>query len=239
MATFVLVHGGGHGGWCYQPVARLLRGQGHEVHTPTLTGLADRSHLLTASTSLAAHIADIANLLVYEDLTDVILAGHSYGGMVITGAADREFRRIAQLVFLDAAIPRNGESLTDVSPGLLKIQPANRVIDGIELALWPDNPAVTAIYGLADSKYASWASQRLTPHPWRTFTDPLNLDQPDRVDRIARTVINCSHTLASRPSEMRDRWLTGERVWEIDTGHDLMLTEPQTVADMLVRLSHL
>jgi pimeloyl-ACP methyl ester carboxylesterase len=89
MATYVLVHGGGHGGWCYQRVARLLRSAGHEVYAPTLTGLGERSHDVHPGIDLDTHIADVAGVLRYEDLHDVILLGHSYGGMVITGAADR------------------------------------------------------------------------------------------------------------------------------------------------------
>ena len=89
MACFVLVHGGGHGGWCYAKVAALLRAAGHDVYTPTLTGLGERKHLLTVDTDLSTHVTDIVNTLIYEDLRDVLLVGHSYGGMVITGVADR------------------------------------------------------------------------------------------------------------------------------------------------------
>ena len=99
MATSVLVHGGGHGGWCYQKVARRLRAEGHEVHAPSLTGLADRSHLLVPGIDLDTHSTDVVNLLRYEDLSDVILVGHSYGGMVITGIADRAADRIGRLVY--------------------------------------------------------------------------------------------------------------------------------------------
>src|SRR3954468_17985304 len=115
MATYVLVHGGGHGGWCYQKVAALLRGAGHDVYTPTLTGLGERSHLVSPDVDLDMHIADVVAVLHYDDLRDVILVGHSYGGMVITGVADRAADRIGRLVFLDAANPRNGESLLDVT----------------------------------------------------------------------------------------------------------------------------
>src|SRR5580700_2534506 len=100
-ATYVLVHGGGHGGWCWQRVVPLLRAAGHEVYTPTLTGLGERSHLLRPDIDLDTHIADVVGVLRYEDLTDVILVGHSYGGMVITGVADRALARIGQLVYLD------------------------------------------------------------------------------------------------------------------------------------------
>ena len=107
MATYVLVHGGGHGGWCYQRVARLLRAEGHVVYTPTLTGLGERSAPADrAEVDLHRHVEDVAAVLHFEDLRDVILVGHSYGGMVITGAADRAADRVGKLVYLDAATPR-------------------------------------------------------------------------------------------------------------------------------------
>lgn len=237
MAVYVLVHGGGHGGWCYQPVARLLRGLGHEVHCPTLTGLGDRAHLLSRAVDLDMHIADVAALIGYEDLEGVILAGHSYGGMVITGVADRVLSRIGQLVYLDAAIPMDGEALVDTSPGLRAIAPANRVVDGVELCLWPDDPFVRSIYGLGEGPLAQWAWPKLTPHPWQTFVQPLHMANPQGVAALPRTVVNCTSTLATRPEHTRDRWLSADRVWQIDTGHDLMLTEPEKVAEMLAALA--
>src|SRR5687768_12730141 len=115
MSTYVLVHGGGHGGWCYQRVARILRANGHEVYAPTLTGLGERSHLLSTDINLDTHIADVVAVLEFEDLRDVILVGHSYGGMVITGIADRASDRVGDVVYLDAANPVNGQSLVDVA----------------------------------------------------------------------------------------------------------------------------
>src|SRR6266704_2926101 len=100
MATYVLVHGGSHGGWCYQRVARLLRSAGHDVYAPTLTGVGERAHLLGPDVDLETHITDVVQLLRYEDLNDVILVGHSYGGMVITGVADRALDRVGHLVYL-------------------------------------------------------------------------------------------------------------------------------------------
>lgn len=239
MAIYVLVHGGGHGGWCYKPVARLLRAEGHEVYAPTLTGLADRKHALSDCVDLQTHISDVANLMEYEDLTDVVLAGHSYGGMVITGAADRAIERVAQLVYLDAAIPFDGESLADVSPGLLSVRPKNRVVDDVELTLWPDADII-AMYGLNDPALAAWATPRLTPHPWKTVIQRLRLANPQAVAAKPRTIINCTNTMARRRGTVDDahfqRWLTADRVWEIDTGHDLMLSEPEKTAEMLLRL---
>src|SRR5437867_13135502 len=143
MATYVLVHGGGHGGWCYRKVARILGAKGHEVHCPTLTGLGERKHLLRPDIDLDTHITDVVNVLEYEDLADVILAGHSYGGMVITGVADRAGSRIARLVYLDAAHPRNGESLADVSPEMMGLaQSEMRTLDGVELVMFPDSQVI-------------------------------------------------------------------------------------------------
>lgn len=237
MAIYVLVHGGGHGGWCYKSVARLLAAAGHEVYAPTLTGLADRAHLLRPDTGLDTHIDDITRLLEFQDLSDVILVGHSYGGMVITGTADRARERIAQLVYLDAAIPCDGEALVDVSPGLLRLAGTTRMMDGVELGLWPDDPQTTGIYGLAGSPHEAWAMARLTPHPWKTVTDRLRLERPIEIATIPRTIINCPCSLANRPDGQRHRWLQAERVWEIDTSHAVMLTEPERVAAMLGSLA--
>ena len=114
MATFVLVHGTGHGGWCWQKLAPLLRAGGSEVYTPTLTGLGDRSHLLGCGVDLTTHITDVASLLFYEDLLDVILVGHSYAGMVITGVAATVPERLRLLVYLDAYLPDEGQSELDL-----------------------------------------------------------------------------------------------------------------------------
>src|SRR3954469_11275733 len=149
MATFVLVRGGGHAGWCSAKVARLLRAEGHDVRAPTLTGLADRSHLLSPDIDLDTHITDIVELLHYEDLRDVILVGHSYGGMVITGIADRAADRIGKLVYLDAANPTNGQSLLDVTgPTLAMAREFGQVVDGVELVLIP-TPDAGTFYGVS------------------------------------------------------------------------------------------
>ena len=116
MATFVLVHGAWHGGWCWKKVTPLLRAAGHEVYTPTLTGLGERAHLLTREVDLDTHIRDIINVLEYEELRDVILVGHSYAGMVIAGVADRVPARLAHLVYLDAFVPRDGQASLSLSP---------------------------------------------------------------------------------------------------------------------------
>ncbi len=239
MATYVLVHGAGHGGWCYQRLAPLLRAARHEVFTPTLTGLGERAHLLTAETSLSTHIEDVVQLLVHEDLHDVILAGHSYGGMVITGAADRALDRIGQLVFLDAAIPYDGEALADSAPMIREaFRDEARTVDGVELVLWPDMPVARAIYGVSDEADWAWMLPRLHPQPWRAFEEVLHLTNPDAVAALPRTIINCPGTLRMRAaSGSLERYRKGDNVWEIDTGHDLMITAPNETAELLLRLA--
>lgn len=235
MATFVLVHGAGHGGWCHGPLARRLRRAGHEVYAPTLTGLGERAHLLSADITLDTHIADVAALIRCEDLSDVILCGHSYGGMVITGVADRMAGRIARLVYLDATLPRDGECLLDASPGLALFADV-REVDGVRLGLWPDAVA-GPIYGLSADD--GWALERLTPHPWATFEAPLRLADPARVAAIPRAFVNCKATMARRDAAAAARLRDGHFVCEIDAPHDLMLSHPDDLAAILCEIAEL
>src|SRR5262245_7609720 len=233
MATYVLVHGGGHGGWCYQPVARLLEARGHTVYAPTLTGIGERSHLLSPAIDLDLHVHDVVQLLHYEDLRDVILVGHSYGGMVITGIADRATDRIGQLVYLDAANPVNGQSLVDVAgPVINAVRPLGEVVDGVELVLLPA-PGAGAFYGVTDPDVVAWMDERLTGHPWACFEQKLVPTNEDALWAIPQYHIVCTSTLATRDPDLVDGARAAGRLWDIDTGHDLMLTEPQWVADTL------
>jgi len=237
MATYVLVHGGAHGGWCYRYVAAILRSAGHEVHAPTLTGLGERAHLLGPGIDLDTHITDIVAVLHYEDLRDVILVGHSYGGMVITGVADRALDRVGHLVYLDAATPVNGESLADIAAPLMNAARRQaRVVDGVELVLYPGTEPLPN-YGVTDPDDIAWMAERLTPHPFACFTQPLALTHEAEVGKLAQTHIVCTSTLATRdPARLAPARDAG-RLWHIDTGHDLMITEPQAVADLLLRLA--
>jgi pimeloyl-ACP methyl ester carboxylesterase len=237
VATYVLVHGGGHGGWCYQRVARLLRDGGHEVYAPTLTGLGERAHLLDGTVDLERHIEDVAAVLEFEDLRDVILVGHSYGGMVITGAADRVPERVGRLVYLDAATPVNGQSLHDVAgPVIDAVRPLGHVVDGIELVLLPSDDA-GLLYGVTDPTDLAWMAERLTPHPWTCFTQPLALHDEEALWSIPQYHIVCTSTLASRDAGLMARARAEGRLWDIDTGHDLMITEPRRTADALVQVA--
>jgi len=236
MRTYVLVHGGGHGGWCYQPVARRLRAKGHEVYAPSLTGLGDREHLLNPSVDLDTHITDIVKLLQFEDLRDVVLVGHSYGGMVITGIADRATDRIANLVYLDAAYPQNGQSLVDhAGPHMLAARKRARVVNGIELVLFPGEDPMN-FYGVTDPKQIEWMKPKLTPHPWKCFEQKLVLNNEAAMRRIPQSFIVCSSRMNDE-GRVTLKALSNGRYWEIDTGHDLMISEPQFVTDALLRLA--
>ena len=237
MATYVLVHGGGHGGWCYQRVARMLRSAGHEVYAPSMTGLAERSHLLGPHVDLDLHIQDIVALLHYDDLEDVILVGHSYGGMVITGVADRAADRVGRVVYLDAATPVDGQSLVDVAGPIIEaVRPYGQTIDGVELVLLP-GPGAGALYGVTDPGDLAWMEERLTGHPWKCFEQPLKLTNEAAFNALPKYHIVCTSTLATRDEDLMREAREAGRLWDIDTGHDLMITEPQAVTDALIQVA--
>ena len=237
MATYVLVHGGGHGGWCYQKVARLLRAEGHEVHAPTMTGLGERSHFVRPGIDLDVHITDIVNVLHYENLRDVILVGHSYGGMVITGVADRAGDRIGRLVYLDAANPENGQSLVDVAgPIIESVRPNGEVVNGVELVLLPA-PGAGAFFGATDPADIAWMDERLTGHPWPCFEQKLVLADEDAVRAIPQVHIVCTSTIPTRDAKLMETARAEGRLWDIDTGHDLMITEPERVTQALLEVA--
>jgi pimeloyl-ACP methyl ester carboxylesterase len=245
MATYVLVHGGGHGGWCYQRLTPLLRDAGHDVYTPTLTGLGERVHLLDEHVDLDVHITDVVNVLRYEGLTDVILVGHSYGGLVVTGAADRAADRVGHLVYMDAPIPMNGESLATLMPSIMRsVRTVGRVVDGVEVVLWP-GPDAGRRFGVTDDADVAWMQDKLAPHPWKSFTQPLRLQDEGALKQIPRAVI--MNTRRREPpedlpdaefvAERAARAREAQRIFEINTGHDMMITEPRLIADMLLQLA--
>lgn len=237
MATFVLVHGGGHGAWCWDRLVPLLTEAGHAVHTPVLTGVGERFAEVTADTGLETHIEDVVALFEAQDLTDVILCGHSYGGTVITGVAGRVPQRIRELVFLDAPHPRHGENLCDASPGGLSVfRELEREVDGVALTLFP-TPELAAAFGLTEPEDVEWAMKHLTPHPMRCFLDRFDLADPAAVAAIPRTSIDCKETLERRGDLIRKRAKAADRCYEIDTGHDLMITKPRETAEMLLEVA--
>ncbi|HEY1741507.1 MAG TPA: alpha/beta hydrolase, partial [Acidimicrobiia bacterium] len=183
------------------------------------------------------HIDDVVQLLSYWDIYDAIVVGHSYGGMVITGVGDRAADRVGKLVYLDAANPRNGESLVDVAGPVIEMtRPMGAVVDGVELVLLPA-PGAAAFYGIADPAELAWADARLTGHPWKCFAQKLRLTNEAALWAIPQYHIVCTSTLATRDRRLIDAARARRRVWEIDTGHDLMITEPDRVASALLEVA--
>jgi pimeloyl-ACP methyl ester carboxylesterase len=231
MATFVLVHGTGHGGWCWQKVAPLLRARGSDVYTPTLTGVGDRSHLLVCGVDLATHITDVASLLFYEDISDVVLVGHSYAGMVITGVAANVPERLKVLVYLDAYVPDDGQSELDLWPEDMRaaIQADAESSRGLR------PPPSAAFLGITDPEMAEWVTARVTPHPMSTYTQPV---PPGNAKSAAlpRVFIHCTAgpttpLFATFAAKART---SGWAVREIPSGHNAMLTAPHEVAELLI-----
>jgi pimeloyl-ACP methyl ester carboxylesterase len=215
----------------------FLRAAGHDVYTPTMTGVGERSRLVSRDVDLDLHVRDVTAVLHFEDLRDVILVGHSYGGMVITGVADRVADRIGRLVYLDAANPVNGQSLVDVAgPVIEAVRPEGQVVDGVELVLLP-SPDAGRLYGVTDPGDLAWMAERLTGHPWACFEQKLELRNEAALRAIPQYHLVCTSTLATRDPDLVERARAEGRLWDIDTGHDLMITEPEAVADVLLQVA--
>ncbi len=169
MSTYVLVHGAWHGSWCWKRVRRALQARGHEVFTPTLTGVADRLHLLSPQVDLETHITDVTNLIRWEELSDVVLCGHSYGGCVISGVADRIPDRIGALVYLDAFVPENGQSLHDTLPAEARnaqSEGARQVGEG-----WKVPPIPAEAFNV-NARDRDWVNRQCTMDRWPPFSNP-------------------------------------------------------------------
>jgi pimeloyl-ACP methyl ester carboxylesterase len=232
MATFVLVHGGHHGGWCYKKVARMLQARGHIVYFPSMSGMGERAHLMHPGINLDTHITDIVRILEVDDLNDAILVGHSYGGMIITGVADRATDRVGHRVYLDAAYPTNGQSLlVHANANIGPLEATKRVVDGVELVGFPEHMP-PQFFGITDPEDVAFTAARLGPQPWATYTQPLVLTNEAAMRAIPESHLICTSTIPGRNMDLLRERSQG-RVWDIDTGHDLMITEPDWVVDRL------
>jgi pimeloyl-ACP methyl ester carboxylesterase len=221
--TFVLVHGAWHGGWCWKKVSPLLREAGHDVFTPTLTGLGERSHLLNPQIDLTTHIQDIVAVLEYEDSQDVILVGHSYSGMVIAGVAGKASERLAHLIHLDAFLPESGKAMSANSPR----SPA-------AAANWR-TPPKSMTFSVTDTKDIAWMKTRLGDHPTKTLTQPVQFDAASYA-KIAKTYIQC--TTASFFVEAVERAKRqGFRYRQLlAAGHDAMITQPKELVSLFLEV---
>jgi pimeloyl-ACP methyl ester carboxylesterase len=237
MATFVLVHGSLHGGWCWRRVVPRLRAAGHEVFTPTLTGLGERVHLAHPGIDLDTHIRDVLGVLEYEDLDRVVLVGHSYGSMVITGVADRVPERITHLVYLDGAVARHGQAVLDLFPS--DVQAAWREEVAAESDGWRLLPADPSAFGVTDPEDAAWVRARLVPQPFKTFTKPLRLANPAGFAG-PKTFIACVEAPAASWRDAMIERVRAEGGWhyrELATGHDVMITAPRQLTELLLEIA--
>ena len=236
MTQFVLVHGAWHGGWCWARVLPLLRAGGHVAHAVTLTGVGERAHLLSPEIRLDTHVQDVLNLIASEELSDVVLVGHSYGGMVITGVASVLERRrpgmLRHLVYVDAMVPRPGESWSSThAPEVVagRASAAERSSGGLSLP-----PPDAEAFGLEGADRA-WVNRRQTPQPFAVYRDSLDFDA-NRVALLPRTFIDCTTPPAANiaGSRARARTEAGWRVVELATGHDPMVSVPTELARILL-----
>lgn len=242
MANFLLVHGAWHVGWCWQRVVQALASAGHRTHAVTLTGVGERAHLLSPAITLETHIDDVAGAVEAEELSEVVLAVHSYAGMLGTAIADRMGACLRHLVYVDAVVPRAGESWSSTHASATRaarIAGAQRTADYSLPAPDPNN------YGLQGADY-EWIKRRLTAHPGHTYTAPLDFD-PARVAAVPRTFVNCTRPALPTIDAIRPRmadpgfwggaWRSGggAQVVELATGHDPMVSMPAELSQILLR----
>lgn len=225
MATFVLVHGAWGGSWVWKRVRPALQSRGHEVFTPTLTGVGERSHLLAPQIDLATHTLDVLNLIRWEQLDDLVLCGHSYGGMVVTGVADQIPERLRALVYLDAFVPDDGQSLADFAP-----VSGGALVDG-----WKSLPISPEIFNVNPADRA-WVEAQRTPQPVACFTQPVHLT--GGLSRVRHIAYLYASGWAGGVSPFHAHYLKAQaRGWhvaQIDCGHDVMFDRPEAVIELLL-----
>jgi pimeloyl-ACP methyl ester carboxylesterase len=230
------VHGAWHGGWCWRRVADRLQKAGRRVFAPTLTGVGERRHLLTAEVDLETHIRDILCVLEAEELENVVLVGHSYAGLVISGVAARAKERIRQLVYQDALLAEDGQSWAEAFPP--EIAEARRkgatITNGVKTIPAPD----PEIYGFADPADTVWVRRRMTSHPYAPFEQKSCLNGP-LGNGLPRLYIDCTTPPIAALATIKDRY-RGRPEWsfvELKTGHDAMVSAPEELARLLLQFA--
>jgi pimeloyl-ACP methyl ester carboxylesterase len=229
--TYVLIHGAYHGAWCWKDVAAGLRTLGHRVLTPTWTGLGERSHLLKFEPTLETFIEDVAQVIRYEDLENVILVGHSFAGSVVSALADRMPQQLRHLVYLDALVLRSGESPASRSPGRIAAYRERAMASDNPLGIPPADPMH---FGITDSQQVAWLQPKLTPHPLQTYYDPLNLQHP-LGNGLPATYIACAKPYFASTALSREiaKKMSSWAYLEISTAHDAMVLMPRELTAML------
>lgn len=237
--SFVLAHGSWHGGWCWAPVARQLRQAGYEVHCPSFTGMGDRAHLLSPDVNLETFIEDLVRVIETEELPPVVLVGHSFGGIPISGVADRIPDRLAHLVYLDALVLEDGQHAFSGFPSdeaRARTQQAAQAEGGLAV---PPPGHLPAAWGIdKGTPLYDWVLRRLTPHPLGAYQQAVTLKHP------LGNGVPCTYVHARAPSHaildssrQRARAQTAWQWREVDAPHELHLTHPDLVAGMLRELA--
>jgi pimeloyl-ACP methyl ester carboxylesterase len=233
MTTFVVCHGAWSAGWTWKKMRPLMRAAGHELFTPSYTGIGERSHLAHAGIDLGTHIDDILNVLRFEDLADVVLIGHSYGGMVATGVADRAPERIRQVIYLDAFAPKNGEAAMSLQPEAVRTRMMEAVRTQGDGWRVPPNPMPPD----TDAADVAWAMPKRVMQPVKTFQQPIALT--GAVDKLPRSYIYCTR---SGPGDVfrqfadRAKTESGWRYVEMDASHNPHITCPTALMAVLNQL---
>ena len=228
--TFVLVHGAWHGGWCYARVAEILRAAGHRVFAPTLTGLGERSHLFSGDITLDTHVRDVVNVLEYEDLRDVSLCGHSYGGFVVSGVVECVPERVAALTFLDAFVPNDGESLIDLSLRGGPSRQLNGAMDGDGRGV----PPIPAAHFHVNETDRAEVDRLCGPQPIGTMLQRLRLTGAR--ERCASKTYIRAVAYPSVPFDAYRAQCAADPSWrvaDLPCGHDVMLDMPHELAALL------
>lgn len=230
MANFVLVHGAWRGGWIWKRVAQRLRKEGHDVYAPTLSGLAERRHLLQSGINLSSHIEEIAGLIEFEDLRDVILCGHSYAGMVVTGVADRLSEKICSLVYLDAWFPQDGDALTDLHPPYMNAGMLRSVAQHGGIA----SAAISSEVLCVNERDRAMVDKKVTLHPLATVTEAIRL-QGNHLKVKTKMYVLATGWEPSPFKKFYDQ-LSLDPTWTmhtIEAGHDVMLNDLDGVIGLL------
>lgn len=226
-ATFLVAHGAWSAGWAWKKMHPLMNATGHRLITPTYTGLGEREHLASVSNDLETHILDILGVIKYEDLRDIVLIGHSYGGMVATGVVDRAADRISKVIYLDAFVPQNGQSQADLIPDGHKVMEARaKAGDGWRVPPNPPPPDTSATD-------VQWIASRRLPQSLKCFVTPITIRNGDT--KLPRTYIYCKRIPPGDPfRQFADRAKAEQWGYhELDASHSPQITAPETLAAML------
>lgn len=237
MSSFVLVHGAWHGSWCWERVRKALQAQGHDVFTPTLTGLAERSHLLARNVDLETHVLDVLNLIRWEELSDLVLCGHSYGGCVVTGVADRIPEKIRALVYLDAFVPEDNENLMQLVPKEL----LDELLEGMKNVGegWKVPPIPVEVFNVNEDD-REWVNSQYTMQPIETLQQRTRLsggiDKIENITFVRATGYELVWLMSPFYEKARAK---GWKTFEMACGHDVMLDQPQELSRLLLNAATL